>query len=79
MPFPDSDTSLDLPGFPGGHPGSAAELLSDCRSTAGRWPAAAAAPGAAPTASGAGPAAIRGTSVPAASAHAVAGMSEYGS
>lgn len=64
----------EFPGFPDASPGSAGELLDDCRRTAARWTAAPA-PAAVPvTLPG-----IRGTHVPVASLQVVAGMSEYGS
>ncbi len=72
----DRESAPEFPGFPGPQSGSSGDLLSDCRHIAGRW--AAARPGgeaAAPVP----PSSIHGTTVPAASALAVSGMSEYGS
>ncbi|MDF3288534.1 MULTISPECIES: hypothetical protein [Streptomyces] len=63
-----------VPGFPGTESGSPADLLDDCRRIASRW--ATAHLDAAPPVP---PSSIHGTKVPAASAHAVEEMSEYGS
>lgn len=76
MNIPDRDSAPEFPGFPDTRPGSAVDLLSDCRHIAGHWTAASPSAG---TASPVTPSSIRGTTVPAASALAVAGMSEYGS
>lgn len=70
----DRDSTPEFPGFPVTHSGSELDLLDDCRRIAARWTAphlAAAAP--------VPPSSIRGTTVPPASAHVVAGMSGYGS
>lgn len=53
-------------------PDSMEELMGDCRKMAAHWHAA---PAAAPVERAAGP---HGITVPAASAHVVAGMAEYG-
>ncbi len=68
------DALPEFPGFPGTQAGTAGDLLADCLRIAPRWvslPASATAP--------VQPSSIHGTTVSAASALVVAGMSEYGS
>jgi hypothetical protein len=72
----DAESVPELPGFPDTRSGSALDLLDDCRRIADRWGLASVGyEVAAPVP----PSSIHGTTVPPASAHAVAGMSEYGS
>ncbi len=73
MSTSDRESAPELPGFPGTQSGSAGDLLSDCRSIAPRWAAPVAA-----TVAPVPPSSIHGTTVPAASAHVVAAMPEYG-
>ncbi|WNI15189.1 hypothetical protein [Actinacidiphila sp. ITFR-21] len=56
-----------------GEPDSLEQLIGDCRRLAARWQTAAA-----PARAVAAPAGPHGVTVPAATAHFVAGMSEYG-
>jgi hypothetical protein len=63
---------------PYAEPDSLAELLGDCRSMARDWAPAPADRDPAADAAASGGAGLRGVTVPAATAHVVAGMAEYG-
>ncbi|SEN70813.1 hypothetical protein SAMN05216267_1008213 [Actinacidiphila rubida] len=64
---------LVLPSAPVGESESLEELIGDCRRMAERWKAPAT-----KKADAVAPAALHGITVPAASAHVVSGMADYG-